>query len=93
MRIRWTRPARRDLESIVDYVGQNNPRAAALLDRILERVETLAVHPELGRSGRVAGTRELVIADTPFLVPYRLRDDIEILAVFHGSRLWPGSFR
>lgn len=82
-----------DLESVVAYVGLNNPgAAAALLERIVSRVDTLIVHPETGRPGRIAGTRELVIAQTPFIVPYRLREDIEILAVFHGSRRWPESF-
>jgi hypothetical protein len=37
-----------------------------------------------------AGTRELVIANTPFVVPYRIRDDhIDILRVYHAARMWP----
>jgi len=35
-------------------------------------------------------TRGLVVLDTPFIAPYRTRDDeVEILAVFHGARQWP----
>ena len=42
-------------------------------------------HPSLGRAGRVPGTRELVVPDTPYLVPYRVRGmRIEILRIFHG---------
>jgi plasmid stabilization system protein ParE len=43
-----------------------------------------------GRSGRVPGTRELVISDTPFIAPYAIdRDRIVILAVYHGAQQWP----
>jgi len=53
----------------------------------------LVVHPYLGRPGRVTGTRELVVTSTPFIVAYQVVDDrIEILAVFHGARIWPDSF-
>ena len=39
---------------------------------------------------RVAGTRELVVPDTPYVIPYRLRGDrLEVIAVFHGPQKWP----
>jgi toxin ParE1/3/4 len=47
----------------------------------------------MGRLGRVPGTRELVIPETPFILPYRIqRDSIEILAVIHGARKWDDRF-
>ena len=53
-------------------------------------VEQLVTHPALGRPGRVAGTRELVVIGTPYLIPYRIRDkSLEILRVFHAARKWP----
>ncbi len=57
-------------------------------------VETLLPdNPEMGRPGRVPGTRELVIPRTPFIVPYRLvGNTIQILRVFHGTRRWPEAF-
>jgi toxin ParE1/3/4 len=65
-----------------------------LVTRIVEAIETLCDHPHLGRPGRVAGTRELVIAETPYVVPYRVVDDgVEILAVIHGARRWPDRLR
>jgi len=71
-----------------------NPSAAhAVIDRIESAVSVLRAHPEIGRSGRVEGTRELVISGTPFIVAYRIaRRRVEILAVIHGARRWPEGF-
>jgi toxin ParE1/3/4 len=50
----------------------------------------LAGSPGLGRPGRVAGTRELVIPLTPYIVPYRVRDDaVQIITILHGAQRWP----
>jgi toxin ParE1/3/4 len=94
VKLRWTVPALRDLESIGDYLARENPQAARkIVTRIFDQVNLLATHPEAGRPGRVAGTRELVVSRTPFIATYRLRDgQVEILAVFHGSRRWPEGF-
>ncbi len=94
MRTRWTRPALFDLEAIGDFVARDNPRAAQrLVARIVAAVATLRDHPHLGRPGRIAGTRELVVAETPYVVPYRVAEaEVQILAVFHGARRWPDKF-
>jgi toxin ParE1/3/4 len=95
VKIRWTTPALRDLESIGDHVTrENSPAVAArIVTRVLSRVAGLATYPHVGRPGRVPDTRELVVVQTPFIIPYRVRDDeVQILAVFHGARRWPESF-
>lgn len=94
MKIRWTRPARDDLIRIQDYIAQDNPRAAfRVVETIRERTGKLVEHPRSGRPGRVEGTRELVITDTPYLVAYRIQGEwIDVLAVLHGSRQWPEGF-
>jgi toxin ParE1/3/4 len=91
LRTRWTRPALADLEGIGDFVAHDNPNAAdRIVMRIVEAVEILRDHPHLGRAGRIAGTRELVIPETPYIVPYRVVDDeVQILAVLHAARRWP----
>jgi toxin ParE1/3/4 len=91
----WTRPALRALEAIGDYIAAENPTAAEwTVRRIRERVDELADQPHLGRPGRIADTRELVVPGTPFIVPYRVRHErVEVLSVFHGARKWPQSFR
>ncbi|EJW10339.1 hypothetical protein A33M_0177 [Rhodovulum sp. PH10] len=91
--MRWATPALRELEAIGDFVAKNDVRAAdTLVSRILDHTDRLATHPHLGRAGRVPGTRELVVGDAPFLVAYRVRNDVvEVLAVLHGARRWPDS--
>jgi toxin ParE1/3/4 len=91
LKTRWTKPALADLEAIADFIGRDNPRAAQRLSaRIVGATETLREHPHIGRPGRIVGTRELVVADTPFIVPYRVvAGEVQILAVFHGARRWP----
>jgi toxin ParE1/3/4 len=50
----------------------------------------LPENPQIGRPGRVPGTRELIIPKTPFIVPYRLQGNaIQILRIYHGARRWP----
>jgi toxin ParE1/3/4 len=94
MKVRWTSPALRDLEAIGDYIARDSPAAAVrIVIRILDQAELLAAHPHAGRAGRVPATREMIVSDTPFILPYRVKGDVvEVLAVFHGARQWPESF-
>ena len=94
MRVRWTVPALINLDSIQDYIAERNPAAASrLVNDILDRTDTLlSDNPEMGRPGRIAGTRELVLPGTSYVVAYRLREAVEILAVMHGAREWPDKF-
>ncbi|MBI4490810.1 MAG: type II toxin-antitoxin system RelE/ParE family toxin [Deltaproteobacteria bacterium] len=91
MKIVWTRTAIRDLVGIRRYIGHDNPTAARdMASRILVAVNRLGKHPEMGRIGRLAGTRELVVSGTPYLVPYRIRAKaIQLLRVLHGHQEWP----
>ena len=70
MRVRWTRPALLHLREIAEYIAQENPPAARRVVRsIREQVEMVVQHPDVGRPGRVEGTRELVIARLPYVAP------------------------
>lgn len=91
MRVRWLRTALRNLDEEASYIAADDPAAARLVvARVLEAVAQLADQPGLGRPGRVPSTRELVIARTRYIVPYRVkRDTVEILRVFHTSRRLP----
>jgi len=60
--------------------------------RILERIELLRENPELGRSGRRPGIREVVVDGARYIVAYRIdtaQGQIQILRVLHGARVWP----
>ncbi len=94
MRVRWLRRALGNLDEEAEYIARDDPDAAArIVDRIATSVERLATHPALGRTGRVPGTRELMLSGTPYVVAYRVRGEtVEILRVFHGARKWPEKF-
>ena len=95
MNLVWSPEAIADLNSIRAYIGQDDPAAARrVVARIVSLLRTrLIANPESGRIGRVAGTRELVVSSTPFIVPYRVRGDtIDILRVYHAARMWPDQF-
>lgn len=92
--LRWRHAAFADLEDIFEFVAQDNPIAAAkLASSIHNQAERLRLNPRLGRPGRLAGVRELVVPRVPYIVAYQVRGRrIEILAVVHTSRLWPTGF-
>jgi toxin ParE1/3/4 len=90
--IRWTPTALRDLESLHAYIADDTSDAAgATVEKVLSGIDALDRYPGMGRQGRVAGARELIVS--PYVIVYVLRHSaIEILAVIHGARRWPGSF-
>jgi toxin ParE1/3/4 len=94
MKIRWLDLAVDDLADIADYIARDNPDAAKLMvSRLWSAVKSLDKQPEMGRPGRVYGTRELIVSGTPFIVPYRIiKSEIHILRVLHGARNWPDEF-
>jgi addiction module RelE/StbE family toxin len=87
----WTEQAIQDLAVARAYVAKDNPGAAATVARrTLQATEKLFKHPEIGRKARLAGTRELVIPGTPYLIPYRIHGDrIELLRILHGRQQYP----
>ena len=94
MQVKWLRRALRNLEQEAAYIAQDNPRAAAaLVVEADESTRLLARHPDMGRPGRVPGTRELVLPHFPYIIPYRVKEQrVEILRVLHASRKWPQGF-
>jgi toxin ParE1/3/4 len=97
MRVRWTDPAQTDFLEILGYIARENPAAAERVGRrLLSAIDGLAEQPRLGRPGRIAGTRELVIPSVPHFAIYRIVEavraatiQVEVLRVLHGARRWP----
>ena len=90
MKVRILEPAVEDLEAIHAYIGRDNPRAA---DRFIESIKThvnrvaLSGFGEIGKAGRVPGTRELVHGS--YVVIYtsdEVKDELLVIAVVHGAR-------
>jgi addiction module RelE/StbE family toxin len=91
VKVKWTPGAITDLREIFDYLYHRNADAARRIARLIGlAADRLPRAPFVGRIGRVAGTRELVIQGTPYLIGYRVvADSVEILCVRHGARQWP----
>ncbi len=91
MHLEWSVLARADRKAIFDYIEADNPRAAVAVDeRIRAYIGGLARFPQMGRPGRIEGTRELVISRTPYIAAYRVAGEtVRVLRVLHGAQQWP----
>jgi toxin ParE1/3/4 len=91
MELRWTEEAVTDLERITDYLFEKTPGHAPELARALYNAPVaLLTFPYRGRLGKKQGTRELVLAPLPYLMVYRISDDvIHIARILHGAQKWP----
>ena len=93
MRIRWTLTATGDLTQISDYIethgsGFGRPRSRLVHSRRY-RFYSRNFQCKAGQ-GRIANTRELVLAGLPYLVVYRVsEDEVQILRLLHGAQEWP----
>lgn len=91
--IKWLDEALADLDHIGSYIALDNERAAGqIVRRIVEAIAMLSWYPKLGRVLADGDTHRLTITATPYIAFYRLRDQIEILAVLHGAQKWPDRF-
>lgn len=94
-RIRYTRAAIDDLDSIFDYIDEGNRDAAVrMLNRLEQAILRLAENPRLGavlptndRSLVSPGYRRLVVS--PYLVFYRIgEEEIMVARVLHARQDW-----
>jgi addiction module RelE/StbE family toxin len=93
--IKWTEQATQQLDQAHDYITLSNNKAVAarITMQIVNAVQQLVAFPMAGKAGRVLGTRELVISNTPFIAAYAINSaDIIVLAIYHGAQQWPESF-
>lgn len=94
MRVVWAERARQEwLAQYRFYYARNPAVARRFRAAVMAGARRLADHPRLGRPGRVAGSRELVISGTPFLFVYDENPvRIEILHVYDGRQDWQPPF-
>jgi toxin ParE1/3/4 len=90
VRIRWTPEAFADLEQLTERIAQESPDAALrVARRIYQAVESLEKSPNIGRPGWVKHTRELALAPLPYLVVYRVENEVvHIVRIHHGAQNW-----
>lgn len=89
---KWLKKALADLDSSLSYVetNQGEATAKALATKLFSAVDSIVHDPSIGRPGRIAGTRELVISGTKYLIPFRVKGtEVQILRIFHTSRKPP----
>lgn len=91
MRLRWTTPAANDLYNLVRHIQKDNPAAATDVAKTLyDGCASLRDFPRRGRIGRIEGTRELVFAGLPYIVVYRIHNQVvEVVRIYHGAQDWP----
>ena len=88
--VRWEADARLQYLDILSYITDRNPDAAFWLDQEVSRkLELLRKFPELGRPGRVAGSRELIIHPN-YLLIYRIATStIDVIRMLHARQQYP----
>lgn len=91
MRVRFTDTALSELEDILRFLSERNPRAATVLaKRVREMATLLAEYPLSGREADEPGVRIASVVRYPFLVFYTVAtDEVVILNVRHTARQWP----
>jgi toxin ParE1/3/4 len=63
MQVRWTPFAAKDLQGITRHIRKDNPSAArSVAEALFNAANSLDLFPLRGRPGKIADTRELVIA-------------------------------
>jgi plasmid stabilization system protein ParE len=88
MRLRYTRPALRDLNEILDYIADRSPMGASKVHARLKAViDLLMEHPRAGAPTDDPDIRRIVALPYPYLLYYQVDDEeIIIHAVRHAKR-------
>jgi toxin ParE1/3/4 len=91
MRVRFTRPAQRDLQGIHSYISQDNPEAASrVVTRLIELAKSLSDHPEEGRATDEPNARVIVVPRLRYLIFYSIvGDEVHITHIRHTARNRP----
>ena len=90
MNLIWSPQSIEDRKQIYAFIAEDDPRAADALDGLFNKqANHLLTFPEMGKLGRVADTRELVVHKHYILVYACTENTVAILTVLHTSRQYP----
>jgi plasmid stabilization system protein ParE len=90
----WDQRAALQLVELLEFIEarQSFEEANRVHGEINRQIANLAHFPNLGRPGRIARTRELIINRTNFVAAYRdneTNNRIEVLYIAHARQQWP----
>ncbi len=87
--IRWTAEAELWLKDIYEYIGRDNPKAAAkVVEGIHEKAQLLKDFPKIGYSYRKGSSKNIrILLYGHYRIAYLIKPDnnIDIIGVFHGA--------
>jgi toxin ParE1/3/4 len=88
--VRWEAEARLQFLDTLKYIHAFNAEAAVDFQLEIERkINLLSKVPEMGRTGRVEGSRELILSPNYILV-YTLREStIDLIRFLHTRQQYP----
>ena len=92
LKLRYSARSRIQLLAIYEHISrEGNPTIAVRVGRaIREAAELLTYFPLAGREGPIAGTREWVVRQLPYVIVYEIADGergtVTILGIFHGRQ-------
>ena len=91
MKVRYTASAEADLELILTYLIERNPRAATSVGAAVEKtVARIASFPESAQVTDEPAIRIAPAGRFPYLIFYTVvADEVQIVRVLHGARLRP----
>ncbi len=87
-KVAWTEEASRWLESIFEYIAEENPLAARqVVLGIHERVKVLEATPEIGHRYLASARNVRILLYGHYRIAYLVKSDgdVDILGVFHGA--------
>jgi toxin ParE1/3/4 len=93
MKVRFTRPAQRDLAQIYGYISQDSPTVASrFVTRLMERARQIGDHPLAGTETDEPGVRVIVAARLRYFIFYTIdEDEVHNTHIRHTSRRRPSS--
>ena len=92
MNVHWTDLAVKHLADIHEYIARTSPRyALRMVDRLTRRSQQIGSFPQSGRPVPGKNDKNLrEVFEGPYRIIYRIKaDQIDVVAVIHGSRKWP----
>jgi plasmid stabilization system protein ParE len=88
MRLRYTKPALADLDSILQFIAERSPQGATRVHARIEAVlDLLLMYPRIGVQTEDPTVRRINATPYPYLVFYEVADsEIVVHAIHHGAR-------